>query len=51
MVSAPPPTRLLDALRERIRVLHYSLRTERAYVQWARRYIRFHGLRHPRELG
>lgn len=51
MVSAPPPPRLLDALRERIRLLHYSLRTERAYVQWARRFIRFHGRRHPRELG
>ena len=30
---------------------HYSLRTEQAYVDWARRYIRFHGLRHPQELG
>ena len=51
MVSTPPPPRLLDALRERIRLLHYSLRTERAYVQWARRFIRHHGMRHPRELG
>lgn len=50
-VSPAPPTRLLDALRERIRLLHYSLRTERAYVQWVRRYIRFHGRRHPREMG
>lgn len=50
-VSPTPPTRLLDALRERIRLLHYSLRTERAYVQWVRRYIRFHGRRHPREMG
>jgi integron integrase len=50
-VSPPPPPRLLDALRERIRVLHYSLRTERAYVQWVRRFIRFHRGRHPREMG
>ena len=49
-----PPTggrRLLDQLRDRIRVKHYSLRTEQAYVDWSRRFIRFHGLRHPRELG
>lgn len=51
MVSTPPPPRLLDALRDAIRIRHYSLRTERAYVQWARRYIRFHGRRHPREMG
>ena len=44
-------TRLLDQLRERIRYSHYSRRTEKAYVHWARRYIRFHGLRHPRTLG
>ena len=50
MAGTPPPVRLLDALRDRIRLRHYSLRTERAYVQWARRYIRFHGRRHPREL-
>jgi integron integrase len=43
--------RLLDQLRERIRYDHYSLRTEQAYVFWVRRFIRFHGLRHPRELG
>jgi integron integrase len=47
----PPAPRLLAALRERIRTLHYSLRTERAYEQWVRRFIRFHGMRHPRELG
>ena len=50
MVSKAP-RRLLDALRDRIRFRHYSLRTERAYVQWTRRFIRFHGLRHPKELG
>lgn len=43
--------RLLDQLRERIRYDHYSVRTEQAYVFWVRRFIRFHGLRHPQELG
>jgi len=50
MVSKSPP-RLLDALRDHIRFLHYSLRTERAYVQWTRRFIRYHGIRHPKDLG
>ena len=52
--AALPPlksARLLDQLRERIRLLHYSLRTEEAYVYWARAFIRFHGLRHPAEMG
>jgi integron integrase len=44
-------TRLLDQLRERIRYCHYSLRTEQAYVHWVRWFVRFSGLRHPRELG
>ncbi len=43
--------RLLDRLRGELRVRHLSLRTEDAYVDWARRYILFHGKRHPRELG
>nr|WP_272889275.1 phage integrase N-terminal SAM-like domain-containing protein [Stutzerimonas stutzeri] len=43
--------RLLDRLREQIRVRHYSIRTESAYVQWARAFIRFHKLRHPAEMG
>ncbi|WP_019561892.1 integron integrase [Caldimonas manganoxidans] len=52
--EALPPlksTRLLDQLRERIRALHYSLRTEEAYVYWCRAFIRFHRLRHPAEMG
>lgn len=54
MVSPRPPlrsVRLLDQLVEQIRYLHYSLRTERAYIFWVRRFIRFHHLRHPREMG
>src|SRR5688572_30852354 len=43
--------RLLDQVRERIRYCHYSLRTEQAYVFWVRRFIRFHRLRHPRQMG
>src|SRR5260221_5859489 len=42
---------LLTHLRVAIRTRHYSPRTEEAYVQWVRRFIRFCGLRHPRELG
>jgi integron integrase len=43
--------RLLDRVRDRVRVLHYSIRTEDAYVQWIRRFILFHGKRHPQEMG
>ena len=47
----PKPPRLMDRLRHAIRVRHYSPRTEERYVEWSERYIRFHGLRHPREMG
>lgn len=43
--------KLLDQLRERIRLLHYSRKTEDAYVHWCRAFIRFHGLRHPADMG
>lgn len=43
--------RLMDFVRQMIRLRHYSRRTEEAYVSWIRRYIVFHGKRHPRELG
>jgi hypothetical protein len=43
--------RLIDQVRERIRFLHYSRRTEDAYVHWVRSFVRFSGLRHPRDLG
>jgi integron integrase len=42
--------RLLDQVRDRIRFKHYSLRTEQAYVGWSKRFIRFHGNRHPSDL-
>ena len=44
------PLSLTAAVRRAIRVRHYSRRTEQSYVAWVRRYVRFHGLRHPREL-
>ena len=45
------PARLLDRVRERVRYLHYSLRTEQAYVHWVRAFVRYHGLRHPKTMG
>jgi integron integrase len=48
--QAQPP-KLLDQMRTVIRMLHYSIRTEATYVDWVRRFIRFHELRHPREMG
>ena len=45
------PVRLLDQVRDQIRLLHYSYRTEQQYVGWIRRFILFHGRRHPREMG
>ena len=43
--------KLLDQVRARIRVKHYSIRTEDQYVFWVRRFIVFHGKRHPRDMG
>jgi integron integrase len=41
---------LLDQVRERVRYLHFSIRTEQAYVHWVRAFVRFHGMRHPAEM-
>jgi site-specific recombinase XerD len=43
--------KLLDQFREQMKTSHYSLRTEDAYVDWVRRFILFHGKRHPVEMG
>ena len=43
--------RLLDQMRAAIRLRHYSIRTERAYVHWVAAFVRFHGMRHPRDMG
>ena len=49
-MNATPP-KLLEQVRLSIRARHFSLRTEKAYVDWIRRFILFHGKRHPRDLG
>ncbi len=46
-----PRPRLFDEVRRRLRLKHYSLSTERVYVQWIRRFILANGKRHPREMG
>ena len=54
MKPGNPPrvsVRRLDQIGERIRYLHYSLKTEKAYVDWVRFYVRWNGLRHPRDMG
>jgi hypothetical protein len=47
----PRKPRLLERVRSTLRLRHYSRRTEQAYVAWIRRYIFFHGKRHPAEMG
>jgi hypothetical protein len=49
-IKAEQP-KLLDVVRDKIRVKHYSIRTENQYLQWVKRYILFHNKRHPREMG
>ena len=46
-----PKLKLLDQLSEVMRFKHYSIRTETTYREWVKRYIFFHGKRHPREMG
>ena len=48
---APARPRLLDELRSQLRVRNYADRTEQVYVDWSRRFILFHGKRHPRDMG
>lgn len=43
--------KLLDQVREQIRLRHYSIRTETVYLEWVKRFIRFHKYRHPQEMG
>lgn len=47
----PRPKKLLEQVREIMRLKHYSYRTEDSYVQWIRRYILFHNKRHPKDMG
>lgn len=51
MPPAAKPPKLLDQVRHRVRVKHYAIRTETAYVDWVRRFVLFHGKRHPRDMG
>ena len=46
-----PPQKLLDQVRDVIRRKHYSIRTEATYIDWIRRYILFHGKKHPKDMG
>ncbi len=48
-LSTNPP-KLLDQVRDKIRVKHYSIRTETQYIQWIKRFIFFHGKRHPKDM-
>lgn len=50
-VAVKKAPKLLGQVRERLRVMHYSIRTEEAYLLWIRRFILFHGKRHPRDMG
>lgn len=45
------PVPLLERVRQKIRLTHYSLRTEQAYLDWIKRFIFFNGKRHPVEMG
>jgi integrase-like protein len=45
------PPKLLDQVRTAIRTRHYSIRTEATYLSWIKRFIVFHGKRHPRDMG
>ena len=51
MTSSPTQPKLLDQVRAKIRVKHYSIRTEQAYVDWIKRFIVHFDKRHPRDLG
>lgn len=51
ITDRPARPRLFDEVRRRLRLKHYSLRTEQAYLYWIRRYIRANVPHHPRELG
>jgi integron integrase len=51
MTPQAKPTGLIHRYRELLQTRHYARRTVKTYEQWLRRYLRFHGLRHPREMG
>lgn len=51
MDGTAKPKKLLDQVRDALRVKHYAYRTEKTYVFWIRRYILFRGKKHPSEMG
>jgi integron integrase len=51
MENRPQEKKLLEQVRDAIRIKHYSLRTEKTYVEWIRRFILFHNKRHPKDMG
>jgi predicted GIY-YIG superfamily endonuclease len=50
-VAPGKPKKLLEQMRDSLRLKHYSLRTEQSYCAWVERFIRFHHLRHPKDMG
>ncbi len=50
-MEQPTPPKLLDQVRQAIRIKHYSYRTEQTYVDWIRRFILFHNKKHPKDMG
>ena len=48
---SPTKPKLLDQVRGKLRVKHYSIRTEEQYLQWIKRFILFHDKRHPKDMG
>src|ERR1700686_737065 len=50
-MTTPDSPRLIARVRDKIRLKHYSIRTEHAYVDWIKRFIWFHGKQHPADLG
>jgi len=51
MQDSGRPRKLLDQVRDFMRFKHYSLRTEKSYISWIKRYIFFHHKRHPKDMG
>lgn len=49
--AAARPPKLLERMRIHLRTRHYSIRTEEAYIDWTRRFVLFHGKRHPGDMG
>ena len=50
LVIPNPKLKLMDQVREVLRIKHYAIRTEQAYCDWIRRYVRFHGMRSREDL-